>query len=253
MRRSAVFRPRAPAVNPPDPPAFGRPTPPRATPPAAAPPWPRCSASPPSAARRRRRWAAVVAATASAASSRTARAPTRTKDAHAGQPPPRDLVSAFARRLREGVPELALAPPQQPSFRDFVAQPRRGRPAQRAPPAAHPVAQRRHRQRGRAAQDLHRRRGRRRRGPARGAVRAEGRLRQARRPARRAPARRPRQPVRRDAQRAAGRARALISPASGCCRSASRMPLRACSIASRISSGMRVASVMSSSPSIAFE
>ena len=35
--------------------------------------------------------------------------------------PPRDLVSAFAARLREGVPDLALAPPQQPAFRDFVA------------------------------------------------------------------------------------------------------------------------------------
>ena len=43
------------------------------------------------------------------------------KDSHPDDSPPRDLVSAFAMRLREGVPELALAPPQQPSFRDFVA------------------------------------------------------------------------------------------------------------------------------------
>ena len=35
--------------------------------------------------------------------------------------PPRDLVSAFARRLREGVPDLALTPPQQNVWRDFVA------------------------------------------------------------------------------------------------------------------------------------
>ena len=42
------------------------------------------------------------------------------KDTHdAG--PPRDLVSAFARRLREGVPDLALTPPQQNAWRDFVA------------------------------------------------------------------------------------------------------------------------------------
>ena len=33
---------------------------------------------------------------------------------------PRDLMAAFARRLREGVPELALAPAQQPLFHDFV-------------------------------------------------------------------------------------------------------------------------------------
>ncbi len=44
-----------------------------------------------------------------------------TKDSHPDASPPRDLVSAFAMRLREGVPELALAPPQQPLFRDFVA------------------------------------------------------------------------------------------------------------------------------------
>jgi hypothetical protein len=42
------------------------------------------------------------------------------KDGHEAAPP-RDLVAAFAMRLREGVPELALAPPQQPPYRDFVA------------------------------------------------------------------------------------------------------------------------------------
>ncbi len=43
-----------------------------------------------------------------------------TKNAHdAG--PPLDLVSAFARRLRDGVPDLALTPKQQNSWRDFVA------------------------------------------------------------------------------------------------------------------------------------
>ena len=42
------------------------------------------------------------------------------KDTHdAG--PPRDLVSAFARRLRDGVPDLALTPPQQIAWREFVA------------------------------------------------------------------------------------------------------------------------------------
>lgn len=35
--------------------------------------------------------------------------------------PPRDLVSAFAKRLRDGVPDLALTPPQQTPWRDFVA------------------------------------------------------------------------------------------------------------------------------------
>ena len=35
--------------------------------------------------------------------------------------PPRDLVSAYARRLHDGVPELALVPPQQALFGDFVA------------------------------------------------------------------------------------------------------------------------------------
>jgi hypothetical protein len=42
------------------------------------------------------------------------------KDAHEAAPP-RDLVAAFAMRLREGVPELVVAPPQQPAYRDFVA------------------------------------------------------------------------------------------------------------------------------------
>lgn len=42
------------------------------------------------------------------------------KDGHEAAPP-RDLVAAFAMRLREGVPELALAPPQQPAYRNFVA------------------------------------------------------------------------------------------------------------------------------------
>ena len=35
--------------------------------------------------------------------------------------PPRDLVSAFARRLRDGVPDLALTQTQQNVWRDFVA------------------------------------------------------------------------------------------------------------------------------------
>ncbi len=34
--------------------------------------------------------------------------------------PPRDLVSALAMRLREGVPDLALTPPQQNAWRQFV-------------------------------------------------------------------------------------------------------------------------------------
>jgi hypothetical protein len=34
---------------------------------------------------------------------------------------PRDLVSAFAKRLRDGVPELALAPQQQAAWRAFLA------------------------------------------------------------------------------------------------------------------------------------
>ena len=44
------------------------------------------------------------------------------KDAHGHDAaPPRDLVSAYAARLREDVPELALAPSQQGPFRAFVA------------------------------------------------------------------------------------------------------------------------------------
>jgi hypothetical protein len=43
------------------------------------------------------------------------------KDAHGPDAAPRDLIAAFARRLREGVPELALAPAQQAAWRDFVA------------------------------------------------------------------------------------------------------------------------------------
>ena len=44
------------------------------------------------------------------------------KDAHApDNSPPRDLVSAYATRLREGVPELAVTPPQQRAWGDFVA------------------------------------------------------------------------------------------------------------------------------------
>jgi hypothetical protein len=42
------------------------------------------------------------------------------KDARGPDAAPRDLVAAFARRLREGVPELVLAPPQQDPWRDFV-------------------------------------------------------------------------------------------------------------------------------------
>jgi len=44
------------------------------------------------------------------------------KDAREGHEaaPPRDLVAAFAARLRAGVPELALVPPQQAAYRDFV-------------------------------------------------------------------------------------------------------------------------------------
>jgi len=47
--------------------------------------------------------------------------PDNGKDAHGPDTPPRDLAAAFARRLREGVPELALAPPQQGPWREFVA------------------------------------------------------------------------------------------------------------------------------------
>ena len=44
------------------------------------------------------------------------------KDAHSPDAvPPRDLVAAFSRRVREGVPELALTPPQHEPWRDFVA------------------------------------------------------------------------------------------------------------------------------------
>lgn len=46
-----------------------------------------------------------------------------TKDARGAHDdaPPRDLVAVFAARLREGVPDLALTPPQQAAWRDFVA------------------------------------------------------------------------------------------------------------------------------------
>ncbi|MEP6504929.1 MAG: hypothetical protein ABJD97_16430 [Betaproteobacteria bacterium] len=44
------------------------------------------------------------------------------KDAHGPDASmPRDLVAAFAARLRGGLPELALAPGQGDAFRDFVA------------------------------------------------------------------------------------------------------------------------------------
>ncbi len=44
------------------------------------------------------------------------------KDAHGHDTaPPRDLVSAYAARLRADVPELTLAPSQQGPFRAFVA------------------------------------------------------------------------------------------------------------------------------------
>lgn len=46
--------------------------------------------------------------------------PHSASDAHGPDAAPRDLVAAFARRLREGLPELALAPPQQGPWRDFV-------------------------------------------------------------------------------------------------------------------------------------
>ena len=42
------------------------------------------------------------------------------KDGH-DNAPPRDLVAAFARRLRAGVPDLALTAPQQRGWGDFVA------------------------------------------------------------------------------------------------------------------------------------
>ena len=44
-----------------------------------------------------------------------------TKDTHGRDATPRDLVAALASRLREGVPDLALAAPQQAAWRDFVA------------------------------------------------------------------------------------------------------------------------------------
>ena len=48
--------------------------------------------------------------------------PDKDKDAHPPDAaPPRDLIAAFARRVREGVPELALTPPQREPWRDFVA------------------------------------------------------------------------------------------------------------------------------------
>ena len=48
--------------------------------------------------------------------------PDKDKDAHSPDAaPPRDLVAAFARRVREGVPELALTPSQRDPWRDFVA------------------------------------------------------------------------------------------------------------------------------------
>ena len=44
------------------------------------------------------------------------------KDAHGrDNAPPRDLVAAFAMRLREGLPDLALTASQQGGWRDFVA------------------------------------------------------------------------------------------------------------------------------------
>jgi hypothetical protein len=47
--------------------------------------------------------------------------PEEAKDTHTPDAsPPRDLVSAFAKRLHEGVPELAIAPPQQAAYRDFI-------------------------------------------------------------------------------------------------------------------------------------
>jgi hypothetical protein len=46
---------------------------------------------------------------------------TDAKDPHTPDAsPPRDLVSAFAMRLHEGIPELAIAPPQQAAYRDFI-------------------------------------------------------------------------------------------------------------------------------------
>ena len=49
-------------------------------------------------------------------------APRTDKDAKDRDPnPPRDLVSAFAKRLRESAPELSLAPQQQDAWRAFLA------------------------------------------------------------------------------------------------------------------------------------
>ena len=97
------------------------------------------AATPPQAARRRATLAALfgLAAVGGPALAQTGgggghgmrgqgqdgpRADKDAKDAHKpDNPPPRDLVSAYAARLREDVPELALAPPQQRLFRDFVA------------------------------------------------------------------------------------------------------------------------------------
>jgi hypothetical protein len=42
------------------------------------------------------------------------------KDDHARNADPRDLVAAFARRLREGAPDVAITPAQAPLWRDFV-------------------------------------------------------------------------------------------------------------------------------------
>ena len=47
--------------------------------------------------------------------------PDKDKDAHSPDTPPRDLVAALARRVREGVPELALTANQREPWRDFVA------------------------------------------------------------------------------------------------------------------------------------
>ena len=77
-------------------------------------------------ARRWRKWAAVAAAAAACAGSSEDDAAPRQghpKNGHEGDAaaPPRDLVSAYARRLHEGAPELALSPTQQVLFGDFVA------------------------------------------------------------------------------------------------------------------------------------
>ena len=48
--------------------------------------------------------------------------PADTRNGHGAEgAPPRDLVTAYARRLHDGVPELALAAHQQTLFGDFVA------------------------------------------------------------------------------------------------------------------------------------